>query len=841
MTDNPIDREDIDRADIATDYLEQLPYPPYPVQEEALLTYFTDEEGVLLCAPTGTGKTLVAQGALYEALRTGQVAYYTTPLIALTEQKFAEMQAAAEKWGFSPEDIGLVTGHRRVNPDAKVLVVVAEILLNRLLGSGPEAFDDVCAVVMDEFHSIADRDRGIVWELTLGLLPEHVRLLLLSATVGNEQEFLLWLARSHGRRPKLVSETVRKVPLTHTWVGDRMLNELVQDMAEGEEEHRRTPALVFCFNRDECWSVAEQLKGLSLLPDAIRKDLLAELDEVDLKGGVGPKLRQILVRGVGVHHAGMLPKYRRLVEDLYERKLLAVCTCTETLAAGMNLPARSVVMTELLKGPFGAKKVVDASTAHQIFGRAGRPQFDDRGYVYALAHEDDVRIHRWQEKFDQIDENDKDPKMLAYKKKLKKKKPTRRDAVQYWNEDQYEKLVAAPATKLYSKGPLPWRLLAYLLGKSDDVDRLRDFVGKRFMDGPRHEAAKRKLRRMLLALWDAGLVELEPSPPRERNTPQPPQEVDDAESGAAGGVEEEEFGTGLIDDEPEEVAAESQQVAEAVAAPVGGGLLAGVSGLQQFLPEEDDDGKASAQDDGMADYAPQTAVAGAGIADLLHFRSIHPLYGRFLLGHLHLADDAERIQILESTLLLPGSVVKHVRVPWPDQMPPGRLQSERLDSQLVRMGLISADNLAAGGGEPDEDAEYEDPAAKRERLPELGRKLHILFESQYPLVDDVQVKPVWCVGELLADYAGDFDEYVRNKKLVKQEGIFYRHALRMILLCHEFHPLTPAGADRGEWTAWLDDLANRLTASCRAVDPESTDEKVEEAEARRDHVPLPFE
>src|SRR5438874_13131340 len=129
------------RDRLAEDYLAQLPHTPYPVQEEALLAWFTAERGILVCAPTGTGKTLIAQAALFEALHTGTVAYYTTPLIALTEQKFHELQAAAIRWGFRAEDVGLVTGHRKVNPEARVLVVVAEILLNRLLHQGEGAFD----------------------------------------------------------------------------------------------------------------------------------------------------------------------------------------------------------------------------------------------------------------------------------------------------------------------------------------------------------------------------------------------------------------------------------------------------------------------------------------------------------------------------------------------------------------------------------------------------------------------------------------------------------------------------------------------------------------------------
>ena len=238
-----------DRDELASEYFDRLPFDPYPVQEEALLAYFTGEQGVLVCAPTGTGKTLIAEAAVYEALRTGQRMYYTTPLIALTDQKLDELRQSAVRWGFSADSVGLVTGNRSVNPNAPVLVVVAEILLNRLLN--PEAFDftKVSAVVMDEFHSFNDRERGIVWELTLGLLPAHIRTLLISATVGNALEFTSWLSRSHNRRLQLVVGTERKVPLQYEWVADELLADVSEKLAAGDEVERRTPGLMFCFSR----------------------------------------------------------------------------------------------------------------------------------------------------------------------------------------------------------------------------------------------------------------------------------------------------------------------------------------------------------------------------------------------------------------------------------------------------------------------------------------------------------------------------------------------------------------------------------------------------------------
>ncbi len=232
--------------------------------------------------------------------------------------------------------------------------------------------------------------------------------------------------RSHGRNLELVQGTERKVPLQFEWVDDNYLDEHLEKIAEGDDAKRRTPGLVFCFNREQCWQVAELLKGKKLIDKERQAIITKRIDAFDFSQGAGPKLKQILIRGVGVHHAGIMPKYRRLVEQLFQEKLLSVTVCTETLSAGINLPARSVILPSLVKGPFGKKKMVEPSTAHQIFGRAGRPQFDAKGFVYVLAHEDDVKINRWRVQYDQIPEDTKDPNLIRAKKALKKKMPTRR-------------------------------------------------------------------------------------------------------------------------------------------------------------------------------------------------------------------------------------------------------------------------------------------------------------------------------------------------------------------------------------------------------------------------------
>ena len=486
------------RDDLCAGFLDAVPFDLYPFQEDAVLAWFECEGGVLVTAPTGMGKTLIAETAVYEALHTGKRLYYTTPLIALTDQKLVELQDRAEAWGFPRDSVGLLTGNRKVNPEAPIKVVVAEILLNHLL-SPDEDFGDVTGVVMDEFHSFNDRERGVVWELSLVLLPEHVRVLLLSATVGNALDFVRWLRDEHGRRLTLVNTDERKVPLEYQWVEDKLLTEQLVDMAAGEGDDSRVPALVFCFSRDECWELAERLKGLPLIDKATRPKIEAIIEESGetLDKGVAAKLKLMLIRGVGVHHAGVLPRYRHLVEKLFLARLIPYVVCTETLAAGLNLPARSVVLRTILKGKPGQRTVLPAAAAHQMFGRAGRPQFDDRGFVYCLAHDDDVKIARWKEKYDQIPAATKDAGLLKARKQLERKRPSRRKTEQYWTDGQFKNLIEAGSAKLKSRSMIPYRFLVHLLVHDAELATVRRFLAKRLNVSEKLTAFERELDAML--------------------------------------------------------------------------------------------------------------------------------------------------------------------------------------------------------------------------------------------------------------------------------------------------------------------------------------------------------
>jgi hypothetical protein len=348
---------------------------PYPVQEQAISTIFAGKS-VLVTVPTGTGKTLMAKAALHLALGRGQRAIYTTPLRALTEEKFRELCE-----DFGEDNVGFATGDYKVNREAPIQVEVAEILWNRIVADKHVSPAEI--VVMDEGHYFNDPERGYVWEQSIIGLDPRTQLVVLSATVGHPERFCQWVEVTRRMPMELVESRERKVPLVHEYREDMMID-TVRELAHTGD----VPAIVFVFGREQCFEVARLIKSCRrFTTDEEKTKIEAMCDEALLPAGAAKELRPLLGHGIGIHHAGILPRYKQLVEQLALERLIKFVVSTETIAAGINLPARTVVFPSLRKFIKQQPRMITAAEYHQMAGRAGRPQFDDRGLAITLAPE----------------------------------------------------------------------------------------------------------------------------------------------------------------------------------------------------------------------------------------------------------------------------------------------------------------------------------------------------------------------------------------------------------------------------------------------------------------------
>ncbi|HEX7702980.1 MAG TPA: DEAD/DEAH box helicase [Kofleriaceae bacterium] len=348
---------------------------PYPVQETAISAIFAGKS-VMVTVPTGTGKTLMAKAALFRAFHRRESAVYTTPLRALTEEKYRELGA-----DFGEGNVGFATGDFKVNREAPIQVEVAEILWNRIVADKAVAPADV--VVMDEAHYFNDPERGYVWEQSIIGLDPRVQLVVLSATVGHPEKFCQWAEVTRRVPLELIDSRERKVPLVHEF-REEMLIETVKGLAHSGD----VPAIIFIFGREQCFEVARLLKSCRRFTTDEEKATIEKLcDEALLPSGVAKELRPLLTHGIGIHHAGILPRYKQLVEQLALDRLIKFVVSTETIAAGINLPARTVVFPSLRKFIKKEPRIITAAEYHQMSGRAGRPQFDDRGLAITLAPE----------------------------------------------------------------------------------------------------------------------------------------------------------------------------------------------------------------------------------------------------------------------------------------------------------------------------------------------------------------------------------------------------------------------------------------------------------------------
>ncbi len=430
-------------ADVELEFYERFflsrDLEPYPVQEEAFAKIF-EGESLLVTVPTGTGKTMMAKAALMLALRTERTAVYTTPLRALTEEKYRELCD-----DFGTDNVGFATGDYKVNPEAPLQVVVAEILWNRIYSDQNNKPADI--VVMDEGHYFNDPERGYVWEQSIiGLHPES-QLVILSATIGAPQQFCVWAYQVRKVKMALVQSHERRVPLEHEYREEYLVDTVKALYAAGDY-----PAIIFSFGRKLSFERARLLRSC---PRFVDKDEQAEIlkraEGVVLPVGLGPELTKLLQHGVGVHHAGVLPAYRRLVEELTAERLLKFVVTTETIAAGINLPAKRVVFPSLRKYIKKKARLLLPAEYHQMAGRAGRPQFDKEGIALTLAPEVVVQEFRKEirdQKKKGFTVDEAKIRKKHYQKALTDAR-TKKDVT--WDEEAFRKLVDGEPAALQSR------------------------------------------------------------------------------------------------------------------------------------------------------------------------------------------------------------------------------------------------------------------------------------------------------------------------------------------------------------------------------------------------------
>jgi superfamily II RNA helicase len=455
----------------------------YPAQEEALLEVVTGAN-VILSTPTGTGKSLVATGAHFAALAEGRRTFYTAPIKALVSEKFFALIEV-----FGADNVGMMTGDAAVNSSAPIICCTAEVLANIALREGAEA--DVGQVVMDEFHFYSEPDRGWAWQVPLIELPQ-AQFLLMSATLGDVTRFVEDLSRRNGRDTAVVTSATRPVPLTYQWA----LTPLHETIEELLTTHQ-APVYVVHFTQAAALERAQALTSVNVCTRE-EKDQIAELiGGFRFSPGFGKTLSRLVKHGIGVHHAGMLPKYRRLVEQLAQAGLLKVICGTDTLGVGINVPIRTVVFTGLSKYDGRRQRLLKAREFHQIAGRAGRAGFDTAGTVVVQAPEHLVENHRL------VLKAGDDPKKL--KRVQRKKAP---EGQVNWSEDTFQRLVAAEPEALVSRMRVSHSMLLNVIARPGDP-----FVSMRRLLRDNHEDSRTQVRLIRRAvaqyrdLLAAGVVE----------------------------------------------------------------------------------------------------------------------------------------------------------------------------------------------------------------------------------------------------------------------------------------------------------------------------------------------
>jgi len=445
----------------------------YPAQDEALIEIVSGAN-LILSTPTGTGKSLVAIGAHFAALAQGQRTFYTAPIKALVSEKFFALVDI-----FGAENVGMVTGDSSVNAEAPIICCTAEILANLALRHGTDA--PVDQVVMDEFHFYSDPERGWAWQVPLLTLP-GVQFILMSATLGDVEWLATDLSKRNSRETAVVTGVDRPVPLHYSYA-TTPVHETVEDLlATGQ-----APIYIVHFSQLAALERAQALTSVKITSREQRDAIADAIGEFRFTTNFGRTLSRLIRSGIGVHHAGMLPKYRRLVEQLAQQGLLKVICGTDTLGVGINVPIRTVLLTALTKFDGTKMRQLSAREFHQISGRAGRAGFDTAGTVIVQAPDHETENARL------LARAGDDPKKI--KKIVRKRAP---DGFVSWGEPSFARLVAAQPETLTSSMQVSHSMVLNVIGRGGEpFDELRSLIENNHEPRPR----QLELARQALAIY----------------------------------------------------------------------------------------------------------------------------------------------------------------------------------------------------------------------------------------------------------------------------------------------------------------------------------------------------
>ncbi len=455
----------------------------YPAQDEAIMELVSGAN-VILSTPTGTGKSLVAVAVHVAALAAGKRSYYTAPIKALVSEKFFALVDI-----FGAENVGMVTGDSSVNAEAPIICCTQEILANLSLRHGEDTSADL--VVMDEFHFYADPERGWAWQVPLLRMP-RTQFLLMSATLGDVDWLAEDLTKRTGRPTACVTGVDRPVPLNY-YYATTPIHETVEELLSTGQ----APIYIVHFSQAAALERAQALTSVKVI-DREQRDAIADLiGDFRFTTKFGQTLSRLIRSGIGVHHAGMLPKYRRLVEQLAQRGLLKVICGTDTLGVGINVPIRTVVLTALTKYDGTRMRQLNAREFHQIAGRAGRAGFDTAGTVAVQAPEHEIENARL------VAKAGGDEKKL---KRIVRKKPP--EGFVSWGEPSFSRLVAAEPERLVSSMRMSHAMLLNVIGRGGDAfAEVRALVEDNHESRPRQRELARQALAMYRTLRTAGIVE----------------------------------------------------------------------------------------------------------------------------------------------------------------------------------------------------------------------------------------------------------------------------------------------------------------------------------------------